>query len=383
MSIEPSWQYLQYKQAEKHLKKLDEVNAKIIEEMCRHGSNNVSLIARKLNLPVETVRYRVNLMRKIGIFSLSLYFHYSHLGLLRTVVLVEASKPHLSKLAQAAELPGYLKYIARARGKFEGLFVLYAFPRMEAESLSQCYDQLRDRGLLEDYSLITTGDSIPSVPDFSAFDFGTSRWRTPWEDWKRELVTSPPDIPEDLKDPTNYSGEIDAVDVKLIDLIEAYGLQKFSDLGSKLGLTAQGVRHHYVEHLYGRRIAIGYLPSFLPLPIDLLDTYLIFIDFSDAGHMARFANTLPGKYFIRNYSKILNKNSLMVTCLLTRNDVSILFDHLYRLAEEGWILDFNYSMLDTRTYRAWGLYPEKFEAGKWMYDASTILQNLQKLISQP
>src|SRR5712692_1812411 len=169
------------------MRKLDEINAKIIEEMCRHGSNNVSLIARNVNLPIETVRYRVNLLRKPGIFGLSLYFRYSYLGLLRMMVLCEVSKPKVSLLAKAAEVPGYWRYISRAHGRYEGLFIQYAFPHAHAGHVSEIFEILKDRDVVRDYTIISTGDSIPSVPDFSRFDFEKSTWNSPWESWDDEL----------------------------------------------------------------------------------------------------------------------------------------------------------------------------------------------------
>jgi len=365
------------------MRKLDEINAKIIEEMCRHGSNNVSLIARNVNLPIETVRYRVNLLRKPGIFGLSLYFRYSYLGLLRMMVLCEVSKPKVSLLAKAAEVPGYWRYISRAHGRYEGLFIQYAFPHAHAGHVSEIFEILKDRDVVRDYTIISTGDSIPSVPDFSRFDFEKSTWNSPWESWDDELQQASSKLQEELGDPKENGGEFDLTDLRLVEWIEGTGLQKFSFLGQRVGLTAQGVRHHYVEHLYGRKIALGYLPTLLPFPIDLLDTYLFFLDFADANYMARFANTLPGRYLVRNYSKILGKNSLILTLTLTRADANKFFDLLYRLAQDRWLLDFSYSILDLRTYQTQTLTPEKFIEGVWSYDHAKTLQKLENLIAHP
>ncbi len=377
---EPSWGYLSYKQVERHLRKLDEINAKIIVEMCQHGSNNVSLIARKVNLPIETVRYRVNLLSKLGVFGLSLYFRYSHLGLLRMMVQCEIMKPKVALAAKAVEIPVYWRYISRAHGKHEGLFIQYAFPSNFADSLREVYEYLKEQEVIRDYLIFSTGDSIPSVPDFTMFNFEKSAWNSPWEKWDEELERASSEIPEELRDPERYGGDFDATDLRLVELIETTGLQKFSFLGSKLGLTAQGVRHHYIEHLYGRRIALGYLPTLLPLPIDLLDIYELHLDFSDPRHMGRFANTLAGKYFVRNYSKILGRNSLIVTFTLTRGDTARLFDLLYRLAEEGWLIDFNYSVLDLRTYKAQTSPPENYVNGAWIYDHPGTMGKLKQLI---
>lgn len=383
MAEEPSAGYVYYKQVERHMRKLDEINAKIIVEMCRHGSNNVSLIARNVNLPIETVRYRVNLLRKPGIFGVSLYFRYSYLGLLRMMVLCEVSKPKVALLARAVEIPGYWRYISRVHGKYEGLFIQYAFPYRDAGHVSEIFEILKEREILKDFAIINTGDSIPSVPDFRRFDFKKSTWNSPWEKWHEELEQAPATIQDELRDPEEYGGEFDLTDLQLMEWIEGTGLQKFSFLGQRVGLTAQGVRHHYIEHLYGRKIALGYLPTLLPFPIDVLDIYLFFLDFSDTNHMGRFANALPGKYLVRNYSKILGKNSLIVTLTLTRTDANKMFDLLYRLAHEGWLLDFSYSILDLRTYQTQTLTPEKFIDGAWSYDHEKTVNKLQNLISRP
>ncbi len=383
MATEPSEGYVHYKLLERHLKKLDEINARIIVEMCKRGSNNVSLIARYVDLPIETVRYRINKMQKMRLFGLSLYFRYSRLGLLRAIVLCEVTKPKMPKALRAAETLGYWRYISRAHGKYEGLYALYAFPQGEAEKMREYYEVLLDRGIVEDFTLIAAGDSVPSIPDFSKFDFARSRWKTPWETWPRELQEASTEMLEDLNDPKSYLLEADSVDVRLVELVEAFGLQKFSELGSKLGLTAQGVRHHYVEHLYGRKIVMGFLPNFLPLPVDVTDLYLFFIHFSDTRYLARFSNTLPGKYILRNYSKILGKNSLILTLALTRSDSDSFFDLLYYLAQEGWVLDFSYSILDLRTYKAYTVPSENFVGGQWKYDHSKTLQTLDSVISRP
>ena len=384
MAAEPPRGYeLHYKQAERHLKKFDEINAKIIDEMCRHGSNNVSLIARNVNLPIETVRYRVNLLRKLGVFGLSLYFRYSHVGLLRMIVLCEVSKPSVAAVASAAEIPMYWTYISRAHGKYEGMFMQYAFPFYHAESVREIYETIKERGLIKDFTIFSTGDSIPSVPNFSTFDFKKSSWNPPWATWDNELKNASAEIQEELRDPRDYMGEFDTLDLRLIEHIEGYGLQKFSFLGSKLGLTPQGVRHHYVEHLYGRQIALGYSPALTPLPLEFIDIYRFFLDFSDAVFMARFANTLAGKYLVRNYSKILGKNSLIVTLMLTRSDANNMFDLMYRLAEEGWLLDFSYTILDVRTHKAQTILPENYVDGLWKYDHAKTMANLAGPISRP
>jgi len=298
------------------------------------------------------------------------------------MVLCEVSKPKVALLAKAAEVPGYWRYISRAHGKYEGLFIQYAFPYAHAGRVSEILEILKERDVIKDFVIFSTGDSIPSVPDFNRFDFEKSTWTSPWESWDKELERTSSVIQEELQDPKEFGGEFDLMDLKLVEWIEGTGLQKFSFLGQRVGLSPQGVRHHYIEHLYGRKIALGYLPTLLPFPIDLLDTYLFFLDFADAGHMGRFANSLPGKYLVRNYSKILGKNSMIVTLTLTRADANRVFDLLYRLAHEGWLLDFSYTILDLRTYKTQTLTPEKFINDEWSYDHAKTIQKLESLISQ-
>jgi hypothetical protein len=306
-------------------------------------------------------------MRKLGIFDLSLYFHFSHIGLVRLLVCCEVNKAHLAEVEAAAEALNYWTYITRAHGRYEGIFAIYAFPHKQAERVNSFYGHLIEAGLIEKFELFCTGDPVPAVPDFASFDFESLSWRSLWNSWLTQIQTSSEVSLKGLSDPLTYEGEFDVLDLRLIEQFEMSGIQKFAVLGKTLGLSAQGVRYHYENHLIRRGIVVGYLPRFLPLPLEMADLYVFAVHFTDANKMAHYVSSLKGKYFIRNYSKILGRNSLTITMQLGRTELTSVFDCLYALSREGWVENFSYVMLDISKFKDFSIRPQNYADGNWIY----------------
>jgi len=110
-------------------KKIDETDVRILEGMSLLGPRNLALIAKHLEVPTTTVRYRVKRMLDNSILFLHLNPYHTHMGLKKAVVFVEATPGLEDVLLESMKLHNYWLFLCRAYGPYEGCAGIWTVPK--------------------------------------------------------------------------------------------------------------------------------------------------------------------------------------------------------------------------------------------------------------
>jgi phosphatidate phosphatase PAH1 len=98
--------------------------------------------------------------------------------------------------------------------------------------------------------------------------------------------------------------------------------------------------------------------------------------------MAKFANSLLDKHFVRYVGKILKENKILSEMLMPRDEFRKFIDKLSLLARMNLIKDFDYVIMDLKTGQRQTFPYEFFKDGKWTYDHNQHIANLQALVEK-
>lgn len=363
-----------------YFKFLDDTNARLLEALADLGARNITALAKSTNLPITTVRFRLNKMMKEGQVLFAANPNLSRLGLAKAFFIANAHLGLQDQLLEIIKNTDYWTYIIRCYGKFDGYCAYFAFPANYMKELENYVNTAQHLRALpsSQFFWITNSRVIP--PNFSWYDFEKKEWRFQWEEWINEILKGSSKLPDTIEDPRNYPIMVDKKDLLIIKELEKDESIEFKKLAEVVGITPQSVGFRYFKHVLQRNLIVDHIVDVYPFPIQISDLYLFVIDFRDEQSVAKFANGCEKKPFVLSYAKIIGKNSLLVNTITLRTEFSNLVKSLNRLYIEGLIKDFFYVTLDPASYRRQTISYKYFENGKWAYDSKEKIKRLKEII---
>lgn len=210
---------------EKHL---DKTNIKILTAMWKYGPRNLLEVSRRTGLPFTSVYHRVAKLEAKSGRIVYLLPEVSKLGLIRIVVLV-ASKPGLEDTVKTAlKIPKLWRVINKCEGTFTYLSS-HAVPLGMLSDFKEYVQTLQDVGLITQFRLILTGDSVPTFPNFRYYNPDLKQWTFPWGTWLAQITDFEPEL--EIHDPEDYANLADKKDMVIIEQLEANARTRLSDLG--------------------------------------------------------------------------------------------------------------------------------------------------------
>jgi hypothetical protein len=227
----------------------------LIDLILLYGPSNYSQIARTLNLPEETVRYKINVQlprRGLKIHAIPDYFK---LGLGRQVVNTTLSKLASSKAAEglmknASDL--YLTYVGRDMySKAYSLFS--AVPQGHWDSYADFIDYFVERKIIEDYDKNEIW-WLYYIPFRSGlFDFARGEWLFDLN--KLNLLNIEPSL---IKPSGIGSYEPDYFDLVILSELQFNASTPLSRIAANLGESVDNIYYHYNNHIKARGLITQY-----------------------------------------------------------------------------------------------------------------------------
>lgn len=365
-----------------YLESLDSIDAEILTELSKCDPRNISLLAREVKRPIETVRYRYNRMERILGLRLTSYVVYSKLGLKRLSIFCYLTPKQLKPAGNALENLDYWTYLARFYGVTDGYYGVYALPSEQSDFLGKYLATMSQNGLLKNYAAYVTGNPHVLAANFSGFDFNHHTWRFEWSKWLGELDRTTESTPPGLGDPSDYSVYADKVCMKVLERLENNSATSFVDIASVIGLTPQDIRYHYFKHIAGRGIISGFRPTILPYPRSQANTYTLFLKFHGRKSMENFANWLSSSFIAWNYAKVIGEDSLIVHTYVPMVEENRMHDFLFQMSETGYLDDYYYMPIDIGSFKGWSIRPEKFNGEGWELNQENCLRGLREIVEQ-
>jgi len=362
-----------------HMQEIDSINAEIVKALNTYGPRNLSLVAKKLNLPSSSVRTRFSRLKNNRRFWIEAFPNRSKLGLSHMVALLECHPNRMQQLQGIVENLGYWIYVARCYGKFQGIHALFVFPPEHKMNVEAYFEEAQKSGAVSQAQLFWTTRLFMAYPSFQWFDFDRKAWNFKWQAWVEEVLSSSTyKLPNGLIDPEPNNVEVDEKDLKILHEVCRNAQVSFAELAKKMSMTPQAVRYRFYNHIVKRGLITRYYVWLFPYPQSMADYCGFVIHFEDENSLRRFAGSLADKPFSVYYAKTLKENALLMYTYTPRDEFPNLIDALNVLARENFIKTYFYYALDN-AFRRQSIPISQFKDGEWVYQHDKLMKNLRKL----
>lgn len=363
-----------------YFKLLDQTNASILKAIGELGARNITLIAKRTHLPVTTVRFRLEKMKKDGQVLVAANPDLPKLGLAKAFVVASAYLGRQDRLFETIRNTVYWTYIIRCYGKYDGFCSYFAFPATYMKELEKYMREAKRLQAFRNSRFFWCTNAQIVSPDFSWYDFKEEKWKFDWQHWTRNVLAAPGELPEPIREPADYAITVDKKDLLIIKELQKDETIGFNRLAEIVGISPQSVGSRYHDHILKRKLIMNCAVDVYPYPLEISDLYLFKIDFADQRCLGKFANACEDKPFVVSYSKIIGKNAILANIYIIKAEFPNFMGFLNRLFVEGLITDFFYVTLDQSAYRRQTVSYEYFENGRWLYDHSERVERLQRIL---
>jgi DNA-binding Lrp family transcriptional regulator len=360
-------------------KALDKTNAKIIEGLQHYGPRNIKSLAKSINVPDTTVRFRIKQLIERHLLLVTANLDFTKLGLARVFLMAESPLGLQDSLHKVIEFTGYWKYIARCFGKFDGFIAYFAFPHRYRQEAQEYLEEAERLGILSHHLFFWITNSYFPHVGFEWYDFKRKSWKFRWDEWIEEIIKSPEELPETIKEPKNYGVLVDEQDLLILKEMEKDAMQDFRKLASVARITPQSVHFRWHNHVIKRKLILQYTTSFNPYPPQVSDFYSFIIEFEGERSLAKFCNASKRKPFIISYAKVIGQNCLVLGVYVLKSEFPNLIKTLNSLHADGIIKSFVYVMLDIMSHERQTVSYEFFKDGEWSYERNRKLEELKEI----
>ncbi len=345
--------------------------------MWKHGPRNLLEVSRRIGIPFTSVYHRI---AKIESGSQEVAFlvpSVSKLGIIRVAVLATASPGCEEEVTRALKAPN----IWRSVGFCEGTFTHISIQLVPVKFLREFrtyIQQLVDKKLITNFSLIYTGDYTPNFPDFDYFNPTECRWTFDWEGWLASL--SGECTPVSFDDPEGYPLVLDKKALMIIRELERDGRKSFADMAQAIGMTAQGVKYHFDQKVAGSGVARYFQFRVIPFPFEVSAYHEIMLEFNSKKDLDKFFSLVPRLFFVVGVAKILRRNAVMVQTWMLGSQLQNMFVFFSYMARAGFLKSYSAVRMDLGSRETQSISDELFDDERgWAVDFEKCLAELPKV----
>jgi DNA-binding Lrp family transcriptional regulator len=363
-------------------KKLDEIDVKILEGLSLLGPRNMELIARHLQLPATTVRYRVRRMLEDSILFLHLNPYHTFMGLKKAIIFVKALAGYEDVLLDCMRVNDFWIFLCRIYCPYEGCGGIWTIPKEKDKDFEAFLQSLLDLGVAEaiEVNWSTCFEGIPVQSRW--FNIEDKAWAFNWGEWIQEVETIKGELPYTLIEPEDWPIKVDYEDLLIVKELEIDGRTTLRDISKKLGIPFQKVKYHFREHVSKRGLIEGYQVEIFRFP-SLASEFLFFkFEFDSYEKMVKFALSLRDKPFPTFLGKVLGENSLMTHVYLPKLEFRKFIAALSILIKRKLLKRYHYVFQDM--FQQWRetIPYEHFQNGEWNYNNERYLEEVRKILKK-
>jgi DNA-binding Lrp family transcriptional regulator len=360
-------------------KPFDMIDLKVLEALETYGPRNVTEVSRKLRMPPETLRKRLNRLNSQTFLRFHVNIRYANLGLRKTIVFAEAVPGYENALLDALKINDFWIFLSRCYGMFEGCVGIFVVPDVCCREFEHFISDLERTGLSRRCQIFRSASFYPVQSKCKWFNPEAKTWNFDWDGWIREIDTESTDLPYGLIEPKAFSVKADAIDVFILKELEKDATVSFKRLAKRLDLSPQLARYHYYNHIIGRGLLEGFDAAVLYFGKDSEFSFFTF-SFDEDKNLARFASSLTDKPFVRTLDKILGKNQLYGYLYFPRSEFRKFLEILSGLVRTGFLKDYQYVTQDFNSSIRESIPYQCFKKGKWVYDHERYMNILDKFL---
>jgi len=363
-------------------KRIDSTDVKILEGLSLLGPRNLALLAKHLDMPTTTVRYRVQHMLEDSILFLHLNPYHTNMGLKKAVIFVEAVQGYEDVLLDCLRVNGFGVFLCRIFGPYEGCGGIWTIPKENDKDFESFLQSLLNLGVAKSYDInwTTCHEGIPVRSRW--FNIEENSWTFNWNEWVKEVETIEGGLPWTLIEPNDWPIKVDYEDLLIIKELEIDGRKSLTDISKKLSISLEKLKYHFREHVSKRGLIEGYQVEIARFPI-LFSDYLFFkFEFDSYEKFTKFALSLKDKPFPTFIGKVLGENALIAHIYLPKLEFRKFIESLSSLIKKGLLKKYSYVFQDPFLQWRMTIPYEHFHEGKWNYNGDEHMEELRKILEK-
>lgn len=362
--------------------KVDELDVKILEGLSLFGPRNIALIAKQLEVPITTMRYRVQRMLSESVLFFHLNPYHTYMGLKKAVVFIEAVPGCEDILLRCLRANDFWVFLCRIYGPYEGCEVTWTIPKEKTQEFEAFLQSLRDYGVARSIE-VNYSTCFEGVPVQSRwFDIESAAWVFDWDEWIKEVETIEGELPYTLVEPSDWPIKVDHDDLLIIKELEIDGRRSLTEISKKLDVPLERLKYHFKEHVSKRGLIEGYQVEIYRFPSPISENLFFKFEFDSYEKMVKFALTLHDKPFPFYLGKVLGENAIITQVYLPRREFRNFIAALSSLIKRGALKSYHYVITDI--FQVWRetIPYQHFEDGKWHYDGKKHQEKLRKILEE-
>lgn len=358
------------------IKQLDRTNVTILSAMWKFGPRNLLEVSRRTGIPFTSVYHRVAKIEAKSNRVATLITQVSKLGMVRAVVLANASPGFEERVSAALKIPNLWRSMNRCEGAFT-LLSVHVVPVQFIKHFRTYVKRLSELDLIRQSRIILTGEYIPNFPAFKYYDPVSNQWTFDWRRWLTALKNKPT---KTIEDPMNYVVLADSKDLLIVKELEKNARISFADLAPLLGMSLQGVKYHYDRKLIPTEIVKHFGFDVWPYPEEVSAYHEVFLQFTSNKAMNSFFSLVGELFFVLGVAKVLHQNSLIIRTYILQNQVWNMLAFFSQMAIKGMLESYSTVRQDFNGRETQTISFELFNDEKgWTFDLEKCLSELSKL----
>ncbi len=358
-------------------KQLNEANIRILAGMWKHGPRNLLEVSRRIGMPFTSVYHRLSKIESESEEVAYLVPSVSKLGMIRVAVLVAASPGCEEEVTRALKAPNIWRSVGFCEATYTHISVQLV-PVKSVREFRSYIQQLFEKGLITNFSVIYTGDYVPNFPNFDYYDPAESRWKFDWEGWLARLGEE--NSPVSFDDPESYELVADKKDLMIIKQLEFNARKSLTEIAKKVGMTAHGVKYHYDTKLTPSGVVNHFQFRIHAFPIEASAYHMTMLEFDSKKDLNEFLSLIPRLFFVIGASKVLRRNAVMVETWMLESQVQKMFSFFSEMARAGFLNSYSAVRMDFRSRQTQTISDELFEdENGWVVDFEKCSSQLPKV----
>ncbi len=359
------------------MKEFDLLDLKMMEGIGTYGPRNITRLARRLNVPGETLRKRLKRLRSKVFLHANIY--HTNLGLKKAVVLAQSIPGQEHLLFDSFKANDFWMYVNRCYGINEGCVGFYTVPKGYDNQFKEFVLELESLRLANHIKIFwsTCWQAVHARCKWYSPDY--SKWIFDWDEWIREIPAETTQLPNTLVDPQDFPVLADEIDVFILKEFEKNPTVRLTKLAAMLNISQQLVEYHYKKHILARGLLESFEAYDYRFDMKSSDMFYFFLTFDSSQKLARFASSLLDKPFVLGLGKVLGQNSIIGHIYLPKLEFRNFIDVLSKLINLGLLQSYSYVIQDLRKAQRQTISYECFKNGLWIYDHDKHIRNLKAL----
>jgi DNA-binding Lrp family transcriptional regulator len=364
---------------QKILRELDVMSIKIFSAMWKYGPRNLLEISRRTGISFTSVYHRVERIESRSGPVAYLAPKTSKIGMVKVVVLATARLGCEEAVTRAMTAPNLWGAIESCEGMFTHDSIHWV-PIGYLDQFTSYLSDLSRTELVSDFKIILTGDYVPNFPDFTYYNITKHEWTFPWAKWLAEIIDRK--TTATLLDPPSYETDVDKKDLFIVRKLQVNARISYSELASLLGISLYGVKYHFDKKLIPQGIVNSFQFNIVPYPKEVSAFHEIMLEFDSALSMNKFISIVKRLFFVVGFSKVLNKNAVLLRTYILESEVRRLFTFFSELAKAHLLVSYSAIRKDLQSRRTQTISDELFDEKRgWIIDFDKCRKELDLLKS--